>query len=167
MAIRWRQWDRKEYLAMALAEEMHAELHHIPSQNCNLQTISDVIRMCWYAPMSGSSFHLVLVDEADQMSNAAQLALLSKLDSTDPPPNTIFVFTANDVDRLEKRFLSRTRVLEFSTYGMRSPLAVLLAEVWEKETGKAGELNWERIAKDANGNVREALSVLELELLAQ
>jgi len=30
------------------------------------------------------------------MSQAAQLALLSKLDSTDPPPQTVGSFTAND-----------------------------------------------------------------------
>jgi len=157
----------KSTLALAMAKELNAELHHIPSQNCNVQTLNETVRTCWYAPMMGSPFHFVLVDEADQMSNAAQLALLSKLDSTDPPPNTIFVFTANDTERLEKRFLSRCRVLEFSTYGMRSPLAGLLAEVWEKETGKPGALNWELIAKECNGNVREALSKLELELLAQ
>jgi DNA polymerase III delta prime subunit len=155
----------KSTAALALAEEMKAELHKIPSQNCNLAALTEVCRQCWYAPFSGG-FHIVLADEADQMSNAAQLALLSKLDSTDPCPNTVWIFTANDAERLEKRFLSRCRVLEFSSYGMRSEIATLLAEVWEKETGKAGDLNWERIAKDSGTNVRAALSALELELLA-
>jgi hypothetical protein len=52
------------------------------------------------------------------MTNAAQLALLSKLDSTDPASNTIWIFTANDTERLERRFLSRCKVLEFSSYGL-------------------------------------------------
>jgi DNA polymerase III delta prime subunit len=156
---------------MALAEELSAELHKIPSQSCNVQAISDVVRQCWNVPYNwtlgkSAEFHVVLADEADQMSNAAQLALLSKLDSVDAVPNTIWVFTANDTERLEKRFLSRCRVLEFSSYGMRGELAALLAEVWEKETGTPGELNWERIAKDSGTNVRAALSALELELLA-
>ena len=157
----------KSTLAMAMSDAIGGELHKIPSQNCNLETINNVVRMCWYCPSIAGGFHVVLADEADRMSPAAQLALLSKLDSTDPAPNTIWVFTANDTGNLEKRFLSRCRVLEFSTYGMRTPLAAFLAEVWEKETGKPGTLDWERIAKDATGNVREALSVLELELLAQ
>ena len=100
------------------------------------------------------------------MSNAAQLALLSKLDSTAAAPATIWVFTANDCERLEKRFLSRCRVLEFSSYGMRSDLARYLAEVWKSETGTDGTLNFERIAKDSENNVRNALQVLEIELLA-
>ena len=65
-------------------------------------------------------FHLVLVDEADKMSNAAQLHFLSKLDATAFPPQTIFVFTCNTTDGLEARFLSRTRQIEFSSYGWRA-----------------------------------------------
>lgn len=161
----------KSTAALALAEELSAELHKIPSQSCNVQAISDVVRQCWNVPYNWNtgkpaSFHVVLADEADQMSNAAQLALLSKLDSTDAVPNTIWIFTANDSERLEKRFLSRCRVLEFSSYGMRSEIASLLADVWQKETGQPGTLDWARIAKDSGTNVRAALSALELELLA-
>src|SRR5690242_14538852 len=156
----------KSTMALALAEELNGELHKIPSQKCNVQNIEDVVRICWHIPFAAGGFHVVLADEADQMSNAAQLALLSKLDSTDPPPNTIWVFTANDTERLEKRFLSRCKVLEFSSYGMRGAVAEWLAKVWESETGAPGALNWERIAKESENNVRAALSVLELELLA-
>ena len=153
-------------MAQALASELCGELHLIPSQNCNVSTIDDVCRTCAYVPMMGSKWHVVLADEADQMTNQAQLKLLSKLDSTDPLPQTIWIFTANDTERLEKRFLSRCRVLEFSSYGLRSEIAQLLAYVWEQETGVVGTLNWERIAKDSGTNVRAALSALELELLA-
>jgi DNA polymerase III delta prime subunit len=152
-------------MAKALFSQIQAELHIIPSQKANVQNLDDVCRQCWYVPASGT-YHGVLCDEADQCSNAFQLSLLSKLDSVDPIPNTVWIFTANDTERLEKRFLSRCRVLEFSSYGLRAPLAALLAEVWEKETGKKGELDWERIAKNAENNVRAALSVLEMELLA-
>lgn len=156
----------KSTMALALAEELKAELHKIPSQKANAQAIEDTVRSCWFAPMQPGGFHVVLCDEADQMTPAAQLALLSKLDSTDPAPNTIWIFTANDTSRLEKRFLSRTRVLEFSAYGMRSELASLLAKVWQAETGNVGTLDFERFAKDSCNNVRDALSSLEIELLA-
>jgi replication-associated recombination protein RarA len=157
----------KSTMALALAEELKGELHKIPSQKCTVDAISDVVRQCWYAPMTPGGFHIVLADEADQMSNAAQLALLSKLDSTDPAPQTIWIFTANDTERLEKRFLSRCRVLEFSSYGMRGELAALLGKVWESETGAIGTLDFARIAKDSGTNVRSALSELELKLLEQ
>ena len=53
------------------------------------------------------------------MSNAAQLALLSKLDATAFPPNTIFVFTCNATENLEKRFFEPVAgQIHFSSYGM-------------------------------------------------
>jgi replication-associated recombination protein RarA len=111
----------KTTMALALAETLPAELHHIPSQQYNVSAVEDVIRQCWYIPRSG--FHLVLVDEADRMSNAAQLHFLSKIDATAYPPQTIFVFTCNSIEGLEPRFLSRTRQIEFSSYGLRRKLS--------------------------------------------
>lgn len=157
----------KSTMAMALAEELKADLHLIPSQKCNAESVETTWRLCWNIPLFGpSGWHVVIVDEADQCTNAAQLSLLSKLDSTNPAPCTIWCFTANDTSRLEKRFLSRCRILEFSSYGMRSELAGLLSRVWQAETGVPGTLDWERIAKDSQNNVRDALNTLEVELLA-
>src|ERR1700680_4446996 len=82
----------KTSVGIALCEMLRGELHHIPSQQCNLANIEDTVRQCYYVPKNGT-FHVVLVDEADQMSKAAQLALLSKLDATAFPPSTIFIFT--------------------------------------------------------------------------
>ena len=158
----------KSTMGMALAAELGADLHFIPSQKCNVETVESTWRLCWNIPLFGpSGWHVVLCDEADQMSSAAQLALHSKLDATSPAPQTIWVFTANDTSRLEKRFLSRLRILEFSSYGLRGEIADLLARVWQAETGEAGTLNWERIAKDSSTNVRDALQTLEIELLAR
>jgi replication-associated recombination protein RarA len=80
----------KTTMALALAAAIPAELHHIPSQDCNLETIQRVRRICQYVPQQGCKMHLVLIDEADQMSMAAQVAMLSILDATNFPPNTIF-----------------------------------------------------------------------------
>ena len=158
----------KTCMGLALAEAIGAEVHHIPSQECNVANIERAVFTCHYVPMAGKRMHLILVDEADQMSNAAQLSLLSKLDSTAFPPATVFVFTCNATDRLEARFLSRCKVLEFSTYGIAAPVSELLQRVWHAETqGKAGVCpNYQRIVKESNNNVREALQRLETELLA-
>ncbi len=151
-------------MALALAETLRAELHHIPSQQCNIANVEDVIRQCWYVPESGG-FHLVLVDEADQMSPAAQLHFLSKLDATAFPPQTIFVFTCNATDGLEPRFLSRTRRLDFSSYGIAGDAARLLESIWQREANGAVAPNFSRIVKDSSNNVRDALMCLETELL--
>jgi DNA polymerase-3 subunit gamma/tau len=155
----------KTTMALALAETLRAELHHIPSQQCNVVNVEDVIRKCWYVPASGG-FHLVLVDEADRMSNAAQLHFLSKLDATAFPPQTIFVFTCNATDGLEPRFLSRTRQIEFSSYGLASEATRLLESIWQREANGASVPNFARIVKESSNNVRDALMCLETELLA-
>lgn len=161
----------KTTMGLALAAEMPAELHHIPAKECTLETVQEVCRRCHYSPRQPDTwqpvrFHLVLIDEADQMSNAAQLALLSKLDATAFPPNTIFIFTCNATDNLEKRFLSRCRTIEFSSYGMAEPITGLLSSIWERETNGAESPNFQRIVKDGCNNVRDCLSTLEVEILA-
>lgn len=109
--------------------------------------------------------HLVLIDEADQMTPAAQISLLSKLDATNFPPNTIFIFTCNASDRLEPRFLSRLRTVEFSSYGMATEAVALLARIWQLEAPGLQTPNFARIVKESNNNVRESLMKLETELL--
>jgi replication-associated recombination protein RarA len=160
----------KTTMAQALCETIGGEWHHIPSQKCDARAIDETVRMCWYCTPKVNGFHVVCVDEADRMTEGAQLALLSKLDSTAAPPATIWIFTCNSTDGLEKRFLSRCRVLEFSNYGMRESLAELLSCVWCRESGQAirdDSPDFARIAKDSTNNVRDALMKLEIELLAR
>jgi DNA polymerase-3 subunit gamma/tau len=154
----------KTSMALALAETMRAELHHIPSQQCNVANVEEVIRFCHYVPQAGG-FHVVLVDEADKMSPAAQLHFLSKLDATAFPPATIFIFTCNTTDGLEPRFLSRTRKIEFSSYGLATDATKLLESIWQAEANGAEPPNFARLVKESSNNVRDALMSLETELL--
>ncbi|MGA3293836.1 MAG: AAA family ATPase [Candidatus Acidiferrales bacterium] len=152
----------KTSMALALAAELGAETHHIGSQQCRLDVLEATVRQCNYVPLSGG-FHVVICDEADAMSDAAQKCLLSKLDSSEPVPNTIWIFTCNATDRLEARFLSRCRVLEFSSYGLNGSLVELLRRVWQAESNGAPEPNIERLSR--GNNVRECLMKLEIELM--
>ena len=127
--------------------QIKAELHHVPSQKCNAEAIEKACHDCWYVPLAGG-FHIVLVDEADRMTPAAQLALLSKLDATAFPPNTVFIFTCNETGNLEPRFLSRCRVIEFS-YGMAGEIAAYLDNVWHAEGGNGNGPDLARLAKEA------------------
>ncbi len=155
----------KTTMALALAKALPAELHHIPSRSCDLGAVEDIARRCHYFPWTGK-FHVVLVDEADQMSHAAQLAFLSKLDATAFPPATIFIFTANSTRLLEDRFLSRCRTLEFEKKDVEKTIPGFLQYVWKRETGRENGLDFARLARLADGNVRDALSRLEVEIMA-
>lgn len=154
----------KSTMALALCEAIRGELIHIPSQHCSVAELEEALARTIYVPMMGKKWWFVLVDEADQMTDKAQLALLSKLDSTGRIENTVFVFTCNDTERLEKRFLSRCLTVEFSSYGLNGNLTTFLREVWLAEGGT--DENAPNFARLASGNVRDSLSRLEVELMA-
>ena len=157
----------KTSAALALCETIRGELHHIPSQSCNVSTVEDTVRQCHYVPRN-NTLHVVLVDEADQMTPQAQLAFLSKLDGTAFPPQTVFIFTANNIDRLQDRFLSRCMVLQFSSHGTAKETASLLQRIWVAETGKEPEgINLLRMVQDSRNNIRDAVNSLQVELLSQ
>jgi replication-associated recombination protein RarA len=161
----------KTTLALALAAQMPAELHHIASKECTLETVQNLARQCHYMPRMADDWrpcrmHVCLIDEADQMSYPAQLAFLSLLDATAFPPNTIFIFTGNDTANLEARFMSRVHLLEFSSYGIAKEAAELLGRVWDAETDNPVDRpNFVRIVKESNNNVREALNRLQVEIM--
>jgi Cdc6-like AAA superfamily ATPase len=153
-------------MAAALAELIPAEVHHIPSQECTLAALERVSRTCQYVPMAGKKMHLILIDESDQMSPAAQLYCLSKLDGTAQIPNTIWIFTCNSIDRFEARFLSRNKVIEFSSYGIAQDAAALLARIWQENAPAGAAIpNFARIIKESSNNIRESIMKLELELM--
>ena len=155
----------KTSMAQALCSQIKGELTHIPSQKCTAQAIEEACYHCHFVPLTGG-FHVVLIDEADRMTPAAQLALLSKLDATAFPPNAVFIITCNSTDGLEPRFLSRCRVIEFSSYGMAGEIADYLNKVWHMEGGNGNAPDLARLAKESRNNVRDALMKLEVELLA-
>lgn len=155
----------KTSMALALADAIHGELHHIGSQDCTVERLRSECLSCSYVPMKGFAFHVVLIDEAHKMNQAAQDYLLSKLDATEPVPLTIFILTTTERDRLSVPLLSRTIQLEFSNYGIQPDAVSLLTRVWESEAPGAVSPNLARIVKAACGNVRESLMRLETELL--
>jgi replication-associated recombination protein RarA len=157
----------KTSMGLALAAAIPAELHKIPSQECNLANIERVRMICQYVPMVPFKWHLVLADEIDQLTPAAQISLLSKLDATNFFPNTVFIGTCNDTSRLEPRFLSRFHPVEFSSYGLSKETSGLLERIWtEQAPAGAPSPNFSRIVKESNNNVRESLMRLETELMS-
>jgi replication-associated recombination protein RarA len=152
----------KTTLAQAIAMELGAEVHHIPSQSCTVETVRDLRKKLSLAPMFGSKWSVVIVDEADEMSPAAENAWLSLTDSTNRPVDTIIIFTCNSTEKLKDRFLSRCETVNFSTEGLAPHATRLLARVWEHEvTNGSPAPNFAGIVKESKTNIRESLQVLQ------
>jgi replication-associated recombination protein RarA len=75
----------KTRMALTVASLMPAEVHHIASKECTIETVRDITRQCHFMPRMANDWtpckmHCVICDESDQMSYAAQQAFLSILD---------------------------------------------------------------------------------------
>jgi replication-associated recombination protein RarA len=64
----------KTTMAQAIAAELGAQVHHIPSQSCTVETVKQLRHSLAMMPMFGNRWHVVIVDEADEMSSAAENA---------------------------------------------------------------------------------------------
>lgn len=160
----------KTSMAFAFSRAIDAEIHHAPSQDCKLETLQSITAMCHRVPydfQTGKTckFHAVVIDEADLLSSAAQNYLLSKLDGTAPCPSTIFILTANSIDRFEDRFISRLIQLpKFNGYGSGEDIRVLLTRIWkDRAPADAPMPDLDRVP---TSNVRDALQWMEVELLS-
>jgi hypothetical protein len=174
----------KSVMAMALAELLPGSLHHVSAQKCDVATLDALNDKFAYCPPIGK-FWICLVDEADQMTEKAQLQLLSRLDGTaslkpvygggfvrgEAPP-IIWIFTCNGRGSAQtevpysfaQRFKSRNMIIEFPAVS-QDELAKYLEKIWNREGGPSCTPEYFHYMADGVG-VRDALKRLESDLLA-
>ncbi len=156
-------------MAYALASAVDGEVNHVGSQECKLETLQNIVAMCHrvacnFQTGKPARFHVVIIDEADCMSDSAQKYLLSKLDGSEPCPATIWILTANSVEAFHDRFLSRLIQLpRFNGYSSGESIRELLARIWQDRAPGVPVPDFTRVP---TSNVREALQWLEVELLS-
>lgn len=152
----------KTTMARALANEIDAEILHIRSQECSIDHLRHTLSHTDYLPPIGKRFWLVLIDEIDTASPASLKWLLTTLDEL--PEATVMVFTANETEQLEERWLSRSERVDFSSYGIAKEAIALLDRVWKSEAPDKALPNLPRLVKEQNNNVRASLMALQTEL---
>ena len=161
----------KTAMAECIAQSLNGETSpfnyiRIDSQENTVAKVREITQRLLYAPWG--AFWVVHVDEAAEMSQAAQTAWLSILDHI--PERVVIIFTTNgdakqkvlffEHGNLEPRFVSRCTVVQFSNYGMLEAATAFLSRVAEREeipvNGSIG-----RILKDCRNNIRASLNALE------
>jgi replication-associated recombination protein RarA len=164
----------KTEMALALANELPAQLHHIASKDCDLARVQRLKLSCGYIPHDmfnperRCKLHVVLVDEAHVMTENAVLAFLTLLDPAGRPPNTVFIFTGNSkpIDP-HGAFMSRVKLLPFAKEGLDAEFEALLRAIWRAEGGTDQNApNFANIIRYSGNNIRDAINTLEVELMA-
>jgi len=104
-----------------------------------------------------SNRKVAVVDDADTMSIPAANSFLKTLE--EPPPGSMLILVAVEVDQLLPTILSRCQVLRFGPLAEADLLAVLTAPPIEMEQEMAA-----RAVRAADGSVTAALGVADPEL---
>jgi hypothetical protein len=142
----------------------------IASGEQSADAVRETCRRMWQTPFAGSGWKVVIVNEVDRMSAAAETIWLDRLENL--PSRTVVVFTTNYPEKLSARLRDRcVRVgFESSAKRLAGPARDLLAAVWRAETESQPDPQFiEGIVKDSvqGGQVslRRAVQLLSAALV--
>jgi replication-associated recombination protein RarA len=134
----------KTSAALALAHDLGCSLddaelggvHEIPSGEQTADSVRAILRRLSIRPLCGSGWKVLVVNEADRMSVAAETVWLDGLEQL--PPRSVVIFTTNHAGRLSQRFLDRCERFTFESRMdvLRQDLETLVSRVWHAETGR-------------------------------
>jgi len=137
----------KSSAAMALAAELGCDLsqnppefgglHVIASGEQSADTVRDLHGQLASCPFFGSGWKVLIVNECDRMSVAAETVWLDRLENL--PPKTVIVFTTNYAEKLSQRFRDRCTRLTFTSDAadLATSARNFVKAVWHNETGQA------------------------------
>lgn len=127
-------------LALALGADPSQDTlggyHQIPAGQQTADAVIEQFRSLALRPMfSKTGWKVLVVDEADRMSPAAEMIWLGRLEQI--PAKSVIVFTTNEHAKLPQRIVNRCTDIAFrDTIAALSPALKTFAEdVWEGETG--------------------------------
>ena len=110
-----------------------------------------------YPPVRGA-YRVYIIDEVHMLSTAAFNALLKTLE--EPPGHVVFVFATTDPHKVPATIVSRCQQFDFKRLS-GSELVSLLGELCTAEGIEAEERALAAIAREAEGSVRDAQSLLD------
>lgn len=127
------------------------------ASNNGVDNIRELRESVKYPPAAGRK-KVYIIDEVHMLSNEAFNALLKTLE--EPPEYVVFILATTEPQKLPATILSRCMRLDFR----RIPEQVLIdgmAEICEKRNISVSENALRIIAANADGSVRDGLSILD------
>lgn len=134
----------KTSAAYALAAELGCSVEdselggfiEIPSGEMDADSVRTVMRLLQYRPLMGSGWRVLVANECERMSKAAETIWLDALEHL--PPKSVVVFTTNAQEKLSQRFRDRCEVFHFVSQreAIQPAIWELARRVWREEVGK-------------------------------
>ena len=126
------------------------------ASNTGVDTMRELTESVKFKPAQGR-YRIHIIDEVHMLSRAAFNALLKTLE--EPPEHAVFIFATTESRKLPLTVISRCLRLDLRRVPLRK-LADYYAEICKKEQFTAQREALMRIARAADGSVRDGLSIL-------
>ena len=128
------------------------------ASNNSVEDIRNLIDQVRYPPQSGK-YKIYIIDEVHMLSSAAFNAFLKTLE--EPPSYAIFILATTEKHKILPTILSRCQIFDFNRI-QPGHIASHLAQIAEKEGITAETEALDLIAQKADGGLRDALSMFDL-----
>lgn len=128
------------------------------ASNNSVDDIRNLIDQVRFPPQQGK-YSVYIIDEVHMLSQAAFNAFLKTLE--EPPKHAIFILATTEKHKILPTILSRCQIFDFNRIQL-SDIAQHLAKIAQKEHIEVELAALEVIAQKAEGGLRDALSMFDL-----
>lgn len=128
------------------------------ASNNSVEDIRNLIDQVRYPPQTGK-YKIYIIDEVHMLSQAAFNAFLKTLE--EPPSYAIFILATTEKHKILPTILSRCQIFDFNRIQSKD-IAHHLADIARKEGINAEHEALELIGQKADGGLRDALSMFDL-----
>lgn len=140
-------------------ENTSLTIHELDAaSNNSVDDIRNLIDQVRYPPQSGR-YKIYIIDEVHMLSAAAFNAFLKTLE--EPPSYAIFILATTEKHKILPTILSRCQIFDFNRIQWKD-MATHLASIAQKENIQAEAAALELISIKADGGLRDALSMFDL-----
>jgi len=127
------------------------------ASNNGVEQVRDIRENIKYLP-AHSSYKIYIIDEVHMLSTAAFNALLKTLE--EPPAHVIFLFATTEPRKIPITILSRCQRYDLKRIETSDITGHLISICRKEDIGIADE-SFDLIAREADGSMRDALSLLD------
>ena len=132
------------------------------ASNTGVENVRELRENLKYMP-SHSRYKIYIIDEVHMLSTGAFNALLKTLE--EPPPHVLFFFATTEPHKIPSTILSRCQRHDFKRVPTRL-IAAHLSSLCNQEGRRVSQACLETIAREADGCLRDGLSLLDQVLAA-
>ncbi|GAB3641142.1 DNA polymerase III subunit gamma/tau [Spirosoma arcticum] len=129
------------------------------ASNNSVEDIRSLIDQVRTPPQSGAKYKIYIIDEVHMLSTQAFNAFLKTLE--EPPSYAIFILATTERHKILPTILSRCQIFDFNRI-QPGHIAIHLADIAQKEGITADPEALDLIAQKADGGLRDALSMFDL-----